>query len=186
MNALIQEATAVLRPGASPRRLRVIILIAIPTDVDGAVREPSEMPLVERATYFFDGRIKPILMTDRDLDIILFRALDDRVGIGNTHRHGFFDDHINAAINAIECNRCVRAAARRYADELGALLRQHFFVIGILLDVGVVESVPIENLRHFITIKVGNGDKCQAVVLSGRKVVGGNSAAPDQGVFHYC
>ena len=101
VDALIHQATTVFRPGSAPRCLVIVILVAVPSDMNGAMRQLSEPAGIHRVSCLLHGNIETVLMTGTDLDTLFIAAANDFFRIFHIHRHRLFNDQIDAMINAV-------------------------------------------------------------------------------------
>ena len=186
VDALVHESAAVLLPGPAPGRLLVIGLAAVPAHVDGAVGDGAEAALVERPPQLLDGEVEAVLVADGNLDALLAGALDDQVGVSHGHGHRLLDDHVDAALDAVEGDLGVLTALGRDAHELDLRVSvEHRGVVAAALGPGEVPAAGL--LEHDVElggVDVADGDEIQAVVGNGLDMVDRDPAAADESVFH--
>ena len=180
MDALVHQRAAVLRPGASPFGLVVVVAVAVPADVDRAVGELAEAARLQRLAHLLHRYVKAVLVAGGNLDALLLAAADDLVGVGDAHRHRLFDDDIDAVVDAVQGNLGMHAALGGDAHQLRLLLLDHFLIIGIAVDrVVVLQVVLCQKILHLLGDDIADGRELQMVVEHRLDVVGCDSAAAD-------
>ena len=180
VDALVHQRAAVLRPGASPFGLVVVVAVAVPADVDRAVGELAEAARLQRLAHLLHRYVKAVLVAGRDLDALLLTAADDLVGVGDAHRHRLFDDDIDAVVDAVQSNLGVDTALGGDADQLRLLLFDHFLIVGVAVDRAVVLQLMLcKQVFHLLGDDITDGCELQMVVEHRLDVVGCDSAAAD-------
>ena len=180
VDALVHQRAAVLRPGASPFGLVVVVAVAVPADVDRAVGELAEAARLQRLAHLLHRYVKAVLVAGGDLDALLLAAADDLVCVGDAHRHRLFDDDIDAVVDAVQSNLGVDTALGGDADQLRLLLFDHFLIVGVAVDRAVVLQLMLcKQVFHLLGDDIADGCELQMVVEHRLDVVGCDSAAAD-------
>lgn len=185
VNALVHEAAAVLGPRAAPGRLLVVALVAVPANVNGAMREPAEAPRLKGRTRLLDSNVKAILVAGRDEHAPFLRAANDLVGVSHRHSHGLLNNEVDPGVDAVESNGGMLAALGGNGDklELGVLL-EHETIVLVASNGGVVlQTMLRENALHVLGHDVADRNDIELVADGGGNVVGGDAAAADKGVL---
>ena len=107
-------------------------------------------------------------------------AADDLVCVGDAHRHRFFDDDIDAVVDAVQSNLGVDTALGGDADQLRLLLFDHFLIVGVAVNRAVALQLMLgKQVFHLLGDDIADGRELQMVVEHRLDVVGCDSAAAD-------
>ena len=112
VDALVHQAAAVLRPGAPPRCLIVVVPVTVPADVDAAVGEFAEAPPLYGMAQLLHRHVEAVLVAGGHLDVLFLAAADDLVRVVHAHGHGLFDNDVHPRVDAGEGDLGVDAALR--------------------------------------------------------------------------
>ena len=118
VDALVHQAAAVLRPGAAPRCLIVVVPVTVPADVDAAVGELSEAPPLYGVAQLLHRHVEAVLVAGGHLDVLFLAAADDLVRVVHAHGHGLFDNDVHPRVDAGEGDLGVDAALRGDGGQL--------------------------------------------------------------------
>ena len=186
MDALVHQAAAVLRPGAPPRGLIVVVPVTVPADVDAAVGEFAEAPPLYGMAQLLHRHVEAVLVAGGHLDVLFLAAADDLVRVVHAHGHGLFDDDVHPRVDTGEGDLGVDAALRGDGGQLQVgMLGQQLFVVRVAGDgIVVLEVILGQQLLHLLRQHVAHSDDVQLVVQGGLHVVDRDAAAADQCVSH--
>ena len=185
VDTLVHQAAAVLRPGAPPGRLGIVVPVPVPANMDGAMGNLSEATRFQRPAGFLHRNVETILMAGGNLHALFFTAADDLLRVIHGHSHGLLNDNVDAMIDAVQRDFGVKAGLGGNTDKGNIIFRQHLLVVGVTSDGSVLfQTVLGEQRLHGLGLYVADGDNVQIVVNGGFDVIRGNSATADQRVIH--
>ena len=177
VDTLVHQCAAILCPGASPFCLIVVVAVAVPANVDRTVRKLAEASCFQRFSHLLNRYIESVLMAGRNLDALFLAAADNLVCVRHAHRHRFFDDNIDAVVDAVQRNLSVNAAFGGDADQLRLLLFDHLFVVGIAVDGRIVVQLMLcQQIFHLLRHNIADCCKFQVIVEHRLDMVGCNSS----------
>ena len=184
VNALVHEASAVLRPGAAPGGLTVVAFPPVPAHAGGAVIKAAESSFVQGFAYFYDRAVESVLMTDADGDASPFSGGDYRVGVGKRKSDRLFDNDRTSGGDTVEGYPGVAARRRRDRDEIRLFLFEHPGVRRIYPRAVKAESCLLFLRRE--RVGIAEGDSLQPDVQRRLQVIRTDAPASDECVFHNC
>ena len=180
VDALIHQRAAVLCPGSSPFCLIVVIAVAVPTNMDGTMREFTKASCFQCFSHLLNRYIKTVLMASRNLNAFFFTAANDLLCICNAHCHWFFNDNIDTVVDAVQSDFCMNTAFSCNADQFWLFLFDHLFIIGIAMDgCIVIEFMLCKQIFHLLRHNVADCCKFQMIVEYCLDMIGCDSSATD-------
>ena len=190
VDALVHEASAILFPRAPPRRLIVISLVPVPTNMDAAVGYLPETPLFKRPARLLHRHVESILMAGGNRHATILRTRDNEIRIGDAHGHGLLDDNDSCrrqcSPSAIAA--CLPLSVAMATSSYVRVIGKHGAIIRVAGDrtcrppSHACAKKPLHLLGSSIS---QTATRFEPVVLGGKNMVGGNAAAADNGAFHF-
>lgn len=184
VDALVHQGPTILLPGAAPRGTVIVVTPPVPTDMGSSVEETTETVLLHRLPNLHHRLVEAVLVAGADSHPMLFRFIDDSIGIFDGEGDGLLDNDVDTGPDAVEGYGGMLAALGADGDEVGFLLLDHRLVVGVSFGSCSIELELEELILKHLLVDITETNNLEVVGLGCCQMVGGDPSTSDKGISH--
>ena len=185
MDTLIHQRTSIRCPFSSPGSLAVIAFVPVPQYMNRTMGQFSEAPSFQSLSGLLHCQIEPVLMAGRYLHVLFPGTTDDLVRILNAHSHRFLNDTVDSMINTEQSDLCMKSTLGSDTNQCWLHFLDHLLIIRVTCNGAVLlQTMLCQQGLNIFRIHIAGRCKLQMIIQYCFNVVGSNTAAADQCVFH--